>query len=270
MTPMTFKDGKYDPLQNKILEFNDQVEESLKMDSTDILHLKAAIEKLKSNIMSAEFRNSEKEVIHVKLKQWPNDKLFPVIDLWRLFLLHPQSADYFKGSDRGTPYIVQVVGLLSSDPSGALGLCSARYLANAFIYQSNRYAVFDKREFVLKAVEPVLASTTNKHIKVACTSVLLNIAIVLHECSPPPKVWDKVAAALVARIAIAFLVKAGSDDGDAAQRAALAIGTLLPRDRQNDGAIVRQCLDMGLASKLGTLEDKIGGKVVAELRKLFG
>eukprot|EP00415_Alexandrium_ostenfeldii_P002123 UN2123 len=123
---------------------------------------------------------------------------------------------------------------------------------------------------MLKAVEPVLASTTNKHIKVACTSVLLNIAIVLHECSPPPKVWDKVAAALVARIAIAFLVKAGSDDGDAAQRAALAIGTLLPRDRQNDGAIVRQCLDMGLASKLGTLEDKIGGKVVAELRKLFG
>eukprot|EP00414_Alexandrium_minutum_P000661 CAMPEP_0113818816 /NCGR_PEP_ID=MMETSP0328-20130328/429_1 /TAXON_ID=39455 /ORGANISM="Alexandrium minutum" /LENGTH=674 /DNA_ID=CAMNT_0000786751 /DNA_START=75 /DNA_END=2099 /DNA_ORIENTATION=- /assembly_acc=CAM_ASM_000350 len=269
MTVVTFKDGKYDPLQNKILEFNEQVEESLKMDSQELIFLKDAIGKLKSNLMSAEFRNSEKEVIHVKLKQWPNDKLFPVIDLWRLFLVHPQSADYFKGSDRGTPYISQVVGLLSSDPSGALGLCSARYLANLFIYQTNRYAVFDKREFVLKAVEPVLASTTNKHTRVACASVLLNIAIVLHESSPPPKAWDRVAAAIVARIAIAFLAKAGPDDGDSAQRAALAIGTLLPRDRENDGAIARQCLDTGLVGKLGSLEGKIGAKVVAELRKLL-
>mmetsp|Transcript_4014 Transcript_4014/g.11752 ORF Transcript_4014/g.11752 Transcript_4014/m.11752 type:complete len:346 (-) Transcript_4014:74-1111(-) len=269
MTTVSFKDGKFDPLQGKILEFNEQVEESLKMDTSELIYLKDAIGKLKSNIMSAEFRNSEKEVIHVKLKQWPSDKLFPVIDLWRLFLVHPQSADYFKGSDRGTPYISQVVGLLSSDANGALGLCSSRYLANLFIYQTNRYAVFDKREFVLKALEPVLGSTTNKHTKIACASVLLNIAIVLHESSPPPKAWDGIAAAVLARIALAFLSKGGPDEGDAAQRAALAIGTLLPRDRENGGAIARQCLDAGLPGKLGSLEDKAGAKVVAELRKLL-
>lgn len=269
MTPATFKEGKFDPLQNKILEFNEQVDAALRMDASEVILLKDAIAKLKSNIMSVEFRNSEKEVIHTKLKEWPSDRLFPVIDLWRLFLVHPQSADYFKGSDRGTPFITQVVGLLSSDANGALGLCGARYLANLFIYQTNRYAVFDKREFVLKAIEPVLGSTTNKHTRVACASVLLNIAIVLHESSQPPKLWDAACGAHVAQMALGFLSRAGPDDGDAQQRAVLAIGSLLPRDHASGGAVARQCLDSGLPGRLAALEEKVGAKVVAELRKLL-
>mmetsp|Transcript_15532 Transcript_15532/g.47871 ORF Transcript_15532/g.47871 Transcript_15532/m.47871 type:complete len:867 (+) Transcript_15532:108-2708(+) len=269
MTTVAFKDGKFDPLLGKILEFNGLVDASLQMDPVEVGLLKDAVGKLKSNIMSCEFRGCEKEVIHVKLKEWPSDRLFPVIDLWRLFLVHPQSADYFKGSDRGTPFITQVVGLLSSDPSGPLGLCSARYLANLFIYQTNKYAVFDKRDFVLKALEPVLSSSTNKHTKVACTSLLLNIAIVLHESSPPPKAWDAASGAHVARLALAFLAKAGPDDGDAQQRAALAIGTLLPQDRKSGGAVARQCLDAGLPAKLPALEGKVAAKALAELRKLL-
>merc|ERR1719464_1449691 len=175
MTPITFKDGKYEPLEKKILEFNEQVDASLRMEELEVGYLKDAIAKLKSNIMSAE------------LRKWPSDRMFPVVDLWRLFLMHPQSADYFKGSDRGTTFISQVLGYLSSEVNGALGLCSARYLANLFNYQTNRYAIFDKRELVLKTVGPALVSTTNKHTRLACASLLLNIAIVLHESSPPPK-----------------------------------------------------------------------------------
>mmetsp|Transcript_28111 Transcript_28111/g.81064 ORF Transcript_28111/g.81064 Transcript_28111/m.81064 type:complete len:740 (-) Transcript_28111:142-2361(-) len=269
-THLSFKDGKFDPLLAKLLEFNGQVEEPLRMSATEAEYLGDAVAKLKSNVMSAEFRNCERDVIHVKLRDWPSSQLFPVIDLWRLFLVHPQSADYFKGSDRGTPFITQVVGLLSSDASGALGLCSARYLANLFIYQTNRYAVFDKREFVLKALEPVLAATTNKHTRVACASLLLNFAIVLHESSPPPKAWDAACAALVARLALASVARAGPEDGDALQRAALALGTLLPRDGQHGGAVARLCLDAGLPSRLGSLEAKLGAKATAELRRLLG
>jgi len=272
MTVATFKDGKFDPLQNKILEFNDQVPEQQRMDALEIGFFKDAVGKLKSNIMSVEFRNCEKEVIHVKLKEWPQDRLFPVIDLWRLFLVHPSSADYFKGSDRGTPFITQIVNLLTSDASGPLGLCSSRYLANLFIYQTNRYAVFDKRDFVMKAVEQVLGVSTNKHTKVACTSILLNTAIVLHESSQPPKAWDSSCGSAVARIALAFIAQAGPDDGDAQQRAALSLGTLLPRDKQGGGAVARQCLDAGLVPRLAPgspLESKLGANAAAELRKLL-
>merc|ERR1712217_1000078 len=143
-----------------------------------------------------------------------------------------------------------------------------RYLANLFIYQTNRYAIFAMRDFVLKGLEPVLNNTTNKHVKVAVTSLFLNIAIVLHESSPPPKSWDADCARLITRLALAFLEKAGRDDGAAQQRALLAIGTLLPRDRENGGNIKNQCINMGLPAKLASFQ--VDAKVVEELRRLLG
>lgn len=268
MSPAVFKDGKFEALQGKILEFNGQVDDGLKLDANEVTYLGDAIGKLKLGVTS-EFRSCEKEVVWHKLKDWPKDKIFPVIDLWRLFLVHPTSADLFKGSDRGAHYVTQVLALMASDLSGPLGLCAARFLANLFIFQTNRYAAFDKRELLLRGMEPALAST-NKHTKVAAASVLLNIAVVLHESSIPPKPWDAGCALSVANLSLAFLEKAGADDGDAQQRAVLAIGTLLPRDRQHGGAIAQRCREAGLAGRLGALEAKIGAQVAADLRTLLG
>merc|ERR1712217_691360 len=142
-----------------------------------------------------------------------------------------------------------------------------RYLANLFIYQTNRYAIFAMRDFVLKGLEPVLNNTSNKHVKVAVTSLFLNIAIVLHESSPPPKSWDAECARLLTRLALAFLEKADRDDGTAQHRALLAIGTLLPRDRENGGDIKNQCVSMGLRAKLMGLE--VDAKVVEELGRFL-
>mmetsp|Transcript_49908 Transcript_49908/g.139713 ORF Transcript_49908/g.139713 Transcript_49908/m.139713 type:complete len:746 (+) Transcript_49908:75-2312(+) len=269
MTPPTFKDGKFDALQGKIMEFNGQVDEALRLDATEILHFNELITKLKSGVMSKEIRDCERQVMKDRLGEWPTDKLFPVVDLWRLYLVHPQSADNFKGSDRGAPFLSKVVQLLLHDVNSPLALCSARFLANLFIYQTNRYALFDKRDFILKSIEPAFAST-NKHTKVACTTLLLNFAIVLHESSQPPKPWDSTCAATVTRLALEFLAKSGPDDGDAQQRAALAIGTLLPRDRQNGNPIAQQCKLGGLPTKLIDLESKVGGNYTSEIRRLLG
>lgn len=261
-----FKDGKYEPLLKKLLEFNEQVDEGLRMDSQEILYLTGAIDKLKSGAMK-DLRACEKDVIHAKLGKWPNDKLFPVIDLWRLYLNHPQCCDYFKGSDRGQPFITQVLNLLASDPNGALGMCSSRYIANLFQFQTNRYALFDKRVAVLRNVDASLGST-NKHTRVACVTVLLNLAICIHEVSFPPKAWDSECAAEVTRLVLSFLERAGADDGDAQQRCAYTLGTLLVRDMENGGENAKR-LKEALLPKLGAMESKIGAPVVAELRKML-
>jgi len=267
MQAAVFKDGKFEALQGKILDFNGQVEEALRLDPVEVNHLTEGISKLKTGV-TTELRNVEKEMIIVKLGQWPKEKLFPVVDLWRLYLVHPTSSDLFKGSDRGTSHIIQVVGLLASDLNGPLGLCSARYLANLFIYQTNKYAAFDKKDMILKGLEPALSST-NKHTKVACTSLLLNFALVLHESSQPPKAWDVATAERVASLALDFLGKATAEDEDAKHRAVLAIGSLLPRDRQGKRTVAAQCQAAGLASKLGPLEAKLGANAIAELKTLL-
>eukprot|EP00930_Biecheleria_cincta_P097447 TRINITY_DN8915_c0_g1_i1.p1 TRINITY_DN8915_c0_g1~~TRINITY_DN8915_c0_g1_i1.p1 ORF type:complete len:761 (+),score=170.13 TRINITY_DN8915_c0_g1_i1:301-2283(+) len=268
MQPAVFKDGKFEQLQAKILEFNGQVDESLRLDPVEVGHLTEGISKLKMGVTS-ELRACQQEIIIVKLGQWPKDKLFPVVDLWRLYLAHPVSSDLFKGSDRGTSHILQALDFIGADVNGPLGLCAARYLANLFIYQTNKYAAFDKRELIFKTLSSAL-NTTNKHTKVACMSLLLNIACVLHESSQPPKAWDLASAETCARLALDFLAKAAAEDEDAKVRAVLALGSLLPRDRQGQGTVAAKCKDAGLPAMLPALETKMGAKSVAELKKLLG
>lgn len=263
----SFKDGKFDALQSKLVELNAQVDEGLRMGETEMSHFNDAIEKLKRGV-TADFKAGEKQVVMVKLKEWPQDKIFPVIDLWRLFLVHPASADFFKGSDRGVPYISQVLTLFTAEPSGPLGLCCSRFLANLFIYQTSRYAAFDKRDLILKVLDVPLSSGS-KHVKVACTSILLNIANVLHESSTPPKAWDSSSAANVAKLSLDFIGKAGPDDADALKRAVLAIGTLLPRDWKNGRIVAQRCKEAGLPDQIDGMESKIGAPVAAEFKKLL-
>lgn len=264
-TPLQFKDGKYDPLQKKILEFNEQVLATLKIEGLDLQYFNDAVEKLRDKGIRAEFKQVEVEVIHEKLIEWPAQFLFPVMDLWRLYALHPASSDMFKGSDRGAPILAKVCGFLTPDAPDPLKMCTVRYIANLFAYQTNRTAVYNRRDIILKAVAPCLQSQ-NKNVKLASATVLLNFAMVLHELSYPPKPWDAETAMEVARLSFRFLETSGADDGDAQQRAALTIGTLLPRDKENGGAIAKACNEAGFLARLAPIEDKVTSKVLAELR----
>ena len=51
---------------------------------------------------------------------------------------------------------------------------------------------------------------------------------------------DDECAMDIAKLAFGFLETSGADDGDAQQRAALCIGTLLVRDKEKGGCINRQ------------------------------
>eukprot|EP00811_Abedinium_folium_P023659 NODE_3327_length_2052_cov_8.360519.p1 GENE.NODE_3327_length_2052_cov_8.360519~~NODE_3327_length_2052_cov_8.360519.p1 ORF type:complete len:428 (-),score=129.53 NODE_3327_length_2052_cov_8.360519:726-2009(-) len=268
LTHISFKAGKFEALQAKLLEFNAQMDASLQINPTDTLFLTEAIGKLKSGNLKLEIRNCEKEVFFMKLGAWPREQLFPVIDLWRLFLLHPQSCDSFKGSDRGTAFLTQVTGLLSEDTNGPLGLCCARYLVNLFMFPTNRSAAFDKREFLLRAVAVALGST-NKLTRAAGAALILNFAIVLHERSFPPKQWDAVCGAELTRLALGFLATAGADDADGQQKCVLALGTLLPRDRASAGTVKQMIVDAGLPAKLDSFEAAVGSNAIVELRKLL-
>jgi len=267
-TPLQFKDGKYDPLQKKILEFNEQVAGNLKMEALDLQYFNDAVEKLRDRGVRAEFKQVEVEVIHQKLIEWPPQYLFPVMDLWRLFAVHPCSSDFFKGSERGAPIFAKVTSLLTADAPDPLTLCTLRYICNLFAYPTTRTAAFYRREMILKAVAPALQSQ-NKNIKIAAITVLLNFAMALHEMSYPPKPWEAETAMEIAKLAFRFLETSGPDDGDAQQRAALCIGTLLPRDKEKGGAIVAACKEAALLNKMAPIKEKVTAKVVDDLAKLL-
>lgn len=236
-----------------------------------------AIEKLSKLGVRAEFKKVEIEVVHQKLIEWPQQFLFPVMDLWRLWTLHPTSSDFFKGSDRGAPMIAKVCRNLTPDAPDPLTMCTLRYIANLFVFQTNRTACYTRRDMILKGVAPTLQSA-NKNIRLAAATVLLNFAIVLHEQSYPISTgvgkrempWEAGCAMDIAKLAFRFLETSGPEDGDAQQRAALCIGTLLPRDiEKGGGAIAAACKEAGFIAKLEPIKEKVTPKCIEELKKLL-
>lgn len=266
-TPLTFKDGKLDPVHKKLLEFNEQVPENLKM-VTDLQYFNDAVVKLRDEGIKAVFKQVEFEVIHEKLIEWPQQYLFPVMDLWRHFALHDRSCDAFKGSDRGAPIFAKVCSFLTPDAPDPLTMCTLRYIANLFAWPTPRTAAFTRRDLILKAIAPSLTSA-NKNIKIASTTVLLNLAMALHEQSYS-KPWEADFAMEIAKLSLSFLEKCAPEDADAQQRAALCIGTLLPGDKaKGDGAIAKACQEAGLLGRLEPIKEKVTPKVVDELKALL-
>eukprot|EP00917_Polyrhabdina_sp_WS-2016_P026995 GHVP01057779.1.p1 GENE.GHVP01057779.1~~GHVP01057779.1.p1 ORF type:complete len:600 (+),score=108.96 GHVP01057779.1:485-2284(+) len=86
------------PVHNKILEFNAQQDDIRKMNTGDLVTLDSSIEKMKlldwkaQDIPAATFR-----LVFEKLGAWDPQFAFPVLDLWRILILHNNSPNvHFK------------------------------------------------------------------------------------------------------------------------------------------------------------------------------
>merc|ERR1711870_74746 len=112
--------------------------------------------------MKGEFKDAARSLVWEKLSDWPQENLFPVIDLQRLYILHPGSTELFKGTDKGAKIIARMLKCLKADTNGPLGLCAARFLANLFQCGVNKHAIYDKRRLVLDSIGQVIPSVTNK------------------------------------------------------------------------------------------------------------
>eukprot|EP00392_Amoebophrya_sp_AT5.2_P019426 g20256.t1 len=195
-----FDQGKLEAAKAKILEFNAELpdedpekikenngEGSKKMDHIELMHFEEAVKKLGSK--SSSFRPVERDLIWKKCGSWAEDKLFPVVDLWRLYLLHPDSADIFKGTDRGYGYISFILKLLRTDTSAnnnlktPLGISCARWLANVFASFTARAVLFDKRGFLISELSAIAdhgagAGNMHKLVKLSLATALMNLTMV--------------------------------------------------------------------------------------------
>ena len=85
-----------------------------------------------SKFMSTEIGPLPIEVL-VKCLNFPVDKVFPAVDLYRLFLMHPSSAVHYNGADAGATYISLLSAfLVMKDAPNPVIMLTLRALANLF------------------------------------------------------------------------------------------------------------------------------------------
>lgn len=174
-----FDTGKPEAAEKKILEFNDALNDGdteKKMDHIEKMHFNEAIQKLQKKHGSKDMRAVERDLIWRKCGGWDEDKLFPVLDLWRLYLLRADSCEMFKGTDRGYSIIQSILRMLKSNLNTPLGIGCARCLANIFSSFTNRASLFERRVPVLQVLKEAAmgGQPMHKQVKLALTTTLLN------------------------------------------------------------------------------------------------
>lgn len=92
------------------------------------------------------------------------DKVFPCVDLYRMYLLHPSSYEQFAASDAGAFYLNQLMRYIgdASNPKPVIML-GLRALNNLFKNQSSSHIAFQRRDQILEA--------TTKHLSHADKNV---------------------------------------------------------------------------------------------------
>lgn len=92
-----------------------------------------------------------------KLIQLPVDKVFPCLDLYRIFLCHPDATCHSKKFEEGAHHLFSILNHVNdksaSDPCKMLGL---RCLVNMFKEQSTIFVLKAKAEKVIETVAPHL------------------------------------------------------------------------------------------------------------------
>ncbi|XP_011640345.1 phospholipase A-2-activating protein [Pogonomyrmex barbatus] len=190
-----------------------------------------AIEKLTNNQVSEEVRANAISILR-NLLDWPNNAVFPALDIARLAVLHKEVNNLFC-TEELLPVIRRHIKI-DAFPSNQM--LTFRLIANMFQHEKGEKLCLDYRDEILESLLD-LQSLGNKNNQVAISTYILNLIVALNNCNDTP---GKTRA-----LNVLFTVLPRLNESEAMFRALVGLGTLLtatsdPSDRNELINAVRQ------------------------------
>lgn len=156
------------------------------------------------------------------LSPWTLDIVFPVLDIMRLAVRHPQVNETLCGEAEGVQLCNHLLSLMRPEGRPANQMLALRTLCNCFSGRHGRALLMAQRETVLSRAAD-LASVCNKNIHVALATLVLNYAGCLHS---QPDLEAKAQCLSVASRALETV-----QDKEAVFRLLVALGTTVVSDQ---------------------------------------
>ncbi|XP_068611928.1 phospholipase A-2-activating protein [Brachionichthys hirsutus] len=156
-----------------------------------------------------------------KASHWPEDIVFPVLDIMRLAVRHPLVNESLCGEAEGPQLCNQLLSLMRPEGRPANQMLALRILCNCFSGSHGRALLMAHRETVLSHASD-LAAVCNKNIHVALATVVLNYAGCLHS---QPDLEAKAQCLSVASRALETV-----KEKEAVFRLLVALGTIVASD----------------------------------------
>ncbi len=162
-------------IQAKITEFNAKTKVALDQNQQKLLAEVFGILQNTSRYHASTFSKPQMDTLYFLLTKWEDELIFPVLDLVRALLIHPDSTPNFM--IRFKKDIVQLIQarVCASGASMPNQLLGTRILVNMFRYDAAAEIVMLKDALDLVKLSDCLAANGNKNVRAAFVTLLLNL-----------------------------------------------------------------------------------------------
>nr|XP_034953362.1 phospholipase A-2-activating protein isoform X1 [Zootoca vivipara] len=115
-----------------------------------------------------------------KAINWPNDIVFPALDILRLSIRHPSVNESFCSEKDGLQFSSHLIQFLNPGGKQANQMLALRILCNCFIHPVGQKLMMSQGDLIMsQAIE--LKISSNKNIHIALATLALNYAVCLHK-----------------------------------------------------------------------------------------
>lgn len=224
---LVFDAAQFDGILKKISEFNstlisDLGKKSLALTELEISRLAAITKILKdtSHYHSSKFSDVDIALLLQLLNSWPVEMIFPVIDIVRMIVLHPDgSALLLKHVTEANDTLLELLQKVTTSPLPANLLTSIRAVTNLFRNSCYYPWLLKHRGEILDAFSSFYSSS-NKNVQISYSTLILNYAVLLIEKKDEEGQSQVLSAALQ-------IAEEENLEVDSKFRALVAIGSLM-------------------------------------------
>ncbi|XP_071952361.1 phospholipase A-2-activating protein-like [Antedon mediterranea] len=218
---ITFDTANLQQIIGKLTELNESIANEYKLEQSDISQLKLMVEKLDD-------ANSSPTLDQVKILQkalkWPQDQVFPVLDILRLCIRNQFVNKCFCNKQDGAAFISYIQQITSISCKTANKMLVFRTLCNAFQCDTGSNLLKNSREEITTLLMDC-KSIKNKNLQIALSSVLLNYAVQQHS--------EQNAEAKFELLSAVETVLEVEQEDEANFRLVVALGTLTHNDHDS-------------------------------------
>uniref|UniRef100_A0A8C8RS36 Phospholipase A-2-activating protein n=1 Tax=Pelusios castaneus TaxID=367368 RepID=A0A8C8RS36_9SAUR len=216
---VTFDQANPTQILGKLKELNGNAPEEQKLTEDDLILLEKIL--FVTCNTSAETPTAQQVQTLWKAINWPEDIVFPALDILRLSIRHPTVNENFCSEKDSIQFSSHLLKYLSSSGKQANQLLALRTLCNCFASQAGQRLMMSQRDTIMShAIELKLGG--NKNIHIALATLTLNYAVWLHKIN---NIEGKAQC-----LSVISTVMEVVQDLEATFRLLVALGTLISDD----------------------------------------
>lgn len=239
---VVFDAAQFDGILKKISEFNnalgsDPDQQGLSLSESETSRLSGIAKTLKdtSHYHISKFSNDDISLLSKLLKSWPVSMMFPVIDILRMVILHPDGSSVLKRVSDENDIFMDLIKKVTNNPLPPNLLTSIRAVVNLFKNSTFHLWLQNHRVEIFDAFASCYSSP-NKNVQISYSTLVLNYAVLLIEKKDEEGQSHVLSAALE-------IAEGETLEVDAKYRALVAIGSLMV-----EGAVKKIAMDFDVES----------------------